>query len=436
VVVNGGAAVGLYDLSVTTPRRADTFQTREDLVLSNKHNLFGVFTLARLRDERGFPGGRRTLDTLRATGRNSYSFSLADDLIISSNVMNQTRFQFSRLTPADAPLNSNPVILIDIDDPRDVIGNASANQLSRAGSLLAGSSNSAGTDRREDRFQFQETFNYVHNSHTIRLGFDTQAIRSRFIDLSDVSGTWRFASVSDFLANKPSRFTQRFSTSSELNNTYTGFFAQDDWRVKSNLTFTFGLRWDNETILSDRNNFGPRLALVWSPHSDNKTVVRAGYGIFYSRALLRTLDDFTLTSNKVLVDTDNPAAARLLTELTFPNVLSANDPRINQLGVRESGFVRRLEKGFRIPESYQSSLGIERELWRGLKLEVNYVFNRGVHLWRESNANAARLPAGFTNFTDYLLSREFQNAIDPVTKVRPITTTGNADIVRFVLDPR
>ncbi|MGH9856076.1 MAG: carboxypeptidase regulatory-like domain-containing protein, partial [Blastocatellia bacterium] len=64
VTVNGGAAVGLYNETVTTPRAAHTLQSRVDFRLGEKHDTFALFTLARNRDERGFPGGRRTLDTL------------------------------------------------------------------------------------------------------------------------------------------------------------------------------------------------------------------------------------------------------------------------------------------------------------------------------------------------------------------------------------
>ncbi len=431
--VNGGAAVGLFDQQVTTPRAAHAFQTRTDFNLSDKQNLFAVFSLARQRDERSFPGGRRMLDTLRTTGRNSEAIALAHNLTLSSRSVNQARFQFSRLTPADAPLNANPVVIVDIDDPRDVSGNANANPLTRTGTLLAGSSNSSGTDRRENRAQLQDTFSYLLGNHNLRAGIDVQVIRSRFVDLGDVTGTFRFASPADFLAGKVTRYTHRFLTTSELNNNYTGLFLQDDWRVRPNLTFAFGLRWDNETILADRNNIGPRIAFAWDPFGKGKTVMRAGAGIFYNRALLRTLDDYVLTSNKLLIDTDNAAAASLLTSLRFPSVLSATDSRVTQLGIKESGFVRRTESGFRIPESYQASLGIERELAKHFSVEATYVFSRGLHLWRESNVNAPRLPNGFTNFTTYLTSRDFNNAIDPVTNQRPITSSGNADIARFDL---
>jgi hypothetical protein len=433
VVVNEGAAVGLYDEQVTTPRAGHTVQSRVDLKLGTKHDSFALFTLARNRDERGFPGGRRTLDTLRRTGRNSRSIALADNFIVSPRMVNSARFQFSRLTPADAPPGDNPVVIVDIDDPRDVIGNPSANPFTRNGRLLAGASNLGGVDRREDRYQIQETLNYVRRAHTLRFGADVQAIRSRFVDLSDVTGTFTFATVADFLANQPSRYEHRFFTESELRNTYAGVFVQDDWKARPNLSFALGLRWDNETILDDRNNLGPRLSFAWDPFNRHKTVVRGGYGIFYNRAMLRTLDDYILTSSTIRVDTNNDAAERLLAELKFPQALPANDPRVRQLGVREAGFLRRLSRNFRIPESYQATLGFEREVAKGFKVEVNYVFNRGLHLWREVNANAAQLPAGFRDFAEYLTSRDFNNARDPVTGQRPITGTGNADVVRFNL---
>lgn len=433
VEVNGGAEVGLYDEILTTPRVAHTLQNRGDIYFTPNHNGFAILTLAQNKDERGFPGGRRTLDTIRRAGRNSRSIAFGDNLIISPRMISHARFQFSRLTPVDAPATDNPVILIDIDDPRDVIGDSSANPLTRRGTLTAGSSNLSGTDRREARYQIQETIVYQYGKHSFRFGGDVQNIRSRFIDLSDATGTFTFATPADFLANKPSRYEHRFFTESNLKNNYAGIFVQDAWKLRRNLTLSFGLRWDNETILNDRNNFGPRISMAWSPRESKRTVFRAGYGIFYSRALLRTLDDFILTSGTIAIDTNNETAKQLLAALQFPSTLKSDDPRVKQLGVREAGFIRRLSSGFRIPESYQSNLGFEREISRGLKLEINYVFNRGLHLWRESNANAPRLPSGFGNFADYLTSRDFDNRRNPLTGQRPITSTGNADVVRFNL---
>src|SRR5207245_9096814 len=164
------------------------------------------------------------------------------------------RLQWSRLTPAVKATGglAGPVVLIGLNDPLKLV----------TGTLVAGTSTSSATDRRESRFQFQEIFSYVFAGHSMKFGGDIQRIKSTFIDLSDATGTWDFDSAGDFLANMPSRFRQNFLMTSTQHNTYSGVFAQDDWRIKSNLTFSYGVSFENETIVPDRNNFAPRFAFA------------------------------------------------------------------------------------------------------------------------------------------------------------------------------
>jgi outer membrane receptor protein involved in Fe transport len=84
----------------------------------------------------------------------------------------------------------------------------------------------------------------------------------------------------------------------KLNHAYWGFFAQDQWRFRPNLTFNYGLRWDFETglsntINSDFRGFQPRIGLAYSP--DAKTVIRAGFGTFFDR---NNLTFFFTTGNQ------------------------------------------------------------------------------------------------------------------------------------------
>jgi hypothetical protein len=433
LLVNGGTDVGLYDLRLSTPKNAQTWQSRVDLNLGEKHRAFTLATFARQRDARGFPGGRRLSETLRPTGRDSWSLALSDTLVLSARALSQSRLQISGLAPHDAPLDSSPVVLIEIDDPRDITGDASANHFSRSGTLVAGASTTGGSERREARWQFQETLTFDIRHQTWRIGVDGQWIRSRYRDLEDATGTFTFATPADFIAGRPARYEHRFATTAEQRNAYLGLFLQHDWRLSPHLTLALGLRWDNETVIDDRDNFGPRAAMAWAPGGSKRLALRAGFGLFYNRALLRTLDDFALTSGALLIDTNLPAADSLLPTLRFPQVLAPGDPRVIQYGIRETAFRRRLEPSIRLPESQQSSLGFEFEIGRGMKIEANYVFNRGAHLWREVNINAPRLPVGFASFSELLRSRDFDNRLDPLTGTRPITTTGNADIVRFNL---
>jgi hypothetical protein len=325
----------------------------------------------------------------------------------------------------------------------------STDQSARSGTLVAGSSTTGATDRKENRFQIQEVITYANGSHSLKFGGDVQRIKSTFIDLSDASGTFNFSSAGDFLAGIATRYRHNFLTQSVQRNTYVGFFGQDEFRLAPNLTFSFGVRWENETIIRDRNNFGPRVAIAWDPSKSGKTVIRLGAGIFYNRALLRTIDDFTLGAQQLFFDTNtltDPATGRLMSadqrrafiaaNLRFPQTLAAESPLVKQFGVLNTGFSRRLDPTLRIPESYQANVGVEHQLARNLVFEANYTWNRGIHLWREFNVNAPRLPAGFKNFSSYLSSRDFANFRNNQTGIRPlynVTTAG--ELVRFGLTP-
>ncbi len=456
------AEVAPFVERVSTPRRNHIFTARIDHKYTDAHNGTFLYQLGRLKNLRQFGGGLRLAEALQGTTRNTDALAYSDNYVLSPKVVNQLRLQFSRLTPAiKAQSDARPVVLIRINDPLPP-----DNPSNRDGTLVAGSSTAGASDRREHRFQIQNTLAHIRGAHSLKFGVDVQRIRSTFVDLADASGTYNFDSAGDFLANLPSRFRQSFHTESTQRNTYTGFFAQDEWRVRSNLTLSYGLRYENETIIHDTNNLAPRLALAYDPFRSGKTVIRLGAGVFYNRALLRTLDDFTLGQQRLFLDTDlalGPQTGKRLTpaqqsflasqratnatqqqlrnfvisNLNFPQALIVDSPLVKQLGGLQTSFSRRLDPTLRIPESYQANLGFEREVGSAFVLEANYTFNRGIHLFREFNVNAPVLPRGFKNFTDYLLARDFANfRINGLP--RPLyNTTGSTapagELVRFIL---
>ena len=430
---------------ISTPQRNHIFTTRVDHKFNDLHNGSFLLQLGRLTNLRSFGGGDRLAEALQAATRGTDAISYSDNYVFSPTIVNQVRVQLSRLTPAvEARGNGGPVVLIDYDYPALTPGDTTAQE----GTLIGGSSTTNATDRRESRIQFQDIFAYVVGNHSIKAGADIQYIKSTFIDLSDASGTFNFDSAGDFLAGDPSRFRQNFQTTSTQQNTYLGFFFHDEVRFRPNLTVSFGLRWEEETIVPDHNNFGPRFAVAYDPFKSGKTVIRLGTGIFYNRALLRTIDDFTLGAQQRFFDSNDlfdPTGATsaadfqrafLRANIHFPQVLTAGSPIVKQFGVLNTGFSRRLDPALRIPESYQANVGFERELGRTMVLEANYTWNRGLHLWREFNVNAPRLPAGFNSFSQYLASRDFVNFASGPLRSRPIYSASTAgDLVRFTLTP-
>ncbi|HKS10496.1 MAG TPA: TonB-dependent receptor [Pyrinomonadaceae bacterium] len=428
------AEVAPFISSVNTPVKNTSITARVDHQFSDTHNASIVYQAGRLVNLRQFGGGNRLADALQARNRNSDAISYSDNLVLSSQVVNQLRFQYSQLAPSFKTAAGNkPVVLITLNDP------------SVSGTLVAGSSTSGGTDRQETRAQLQHILSLVRGNHSFKFGADVHHVRSTFIDLSDLTGTFSFASAGDFLAGVPSRYRQNFQSSSTQSNTYAGFFVQDEWQIHPRVLLSYGLRYERETILHDPNNFGPRISAAYSPFESAKLVLRFGGGLFYNRPLLRTIDDFTLGQQQLFFDTNalrDPITGKLMTaeqrrafiaaNIRFPEIFRADSDLVRQFGVLNSDFLRRLDPALRIPESYQINAGIERDLGRGYSVEANFAFTRGIHLWREFNANAPVLPSGYRNFTEFLASRDFANFTNPLTTTRPLHNASNAgELVRF-----
>lgn len=428
------AEVAPFISSLNTPLKNTSITARVDHQFSDTHNASVVYQAGRLVNLRQFGGGNRLADALQARNRNSDAISYSDNLVLSSHVVNQLRFQSSQLAPSFKTTSGNkPVVLITLNDP------------SFSGTLVAGSSTLGGSDRKEHRAQLQEILSIVNGDHSLKFGVDVHHVRSTFIDLSDLTGTFSFASAGDFLAGIPSRYRQNFQSSSTQKNTYAGFFVQDEWQVHPRVLVSYGLRYERESILHDPNNFGPRFSAAYSPLESAKIVLRFGGGLFFNRPLLRTIDDFTLGQQQLFFDTNalrDPITGKLMTaeqrrafiaaNIRFPEALRAGSDLVRQFGILNNDFLRRLDLSLRIPESYQINAGVERDLGRGYSVEANFTFTRGIHLWREFNANAPVLPSGYNNFTEFLASRDFANFANPLTTTRPLFNASNAgELVRF-----
>jgi hypothetical protein len=204
---------------------------------------------------------------------------------------------------------------------------------------------------------------------------------------------------------------------------------------------SFGVRYERETAVEDNNNFGPRFGIAWDPFKKGKGVIRFGAGIFYNRVLLRTVADSIQNSGGDLISFDSNTIGTAASDGRRAAILSAissnfpdSYPTIDELRslitnacssqsttfpcTSNTGFItdvtsagnplRSVDDDLRIPESYQMNVGFEREIGRDFVFEANYTYNKTAHLWRDSNPNAPILPAGYDDWTDYLINNPFQ----------------------------
>ncbi len=162
-----------------------------------------------------------------------------------------------------------------------------------------------------------------------------------------------------------------------------GAFVTDDWRVRPNITLSLGLRYETQTNIHDWRDFAPRIAVAWAPGGARnnpraKTVLRAGFGIFYDCfALANTLaaQRFNGIVQQQYVVT-NPDF--------FPNV-----PPLGTLaGFRSTQVTEEVSSSLRAPYTMQSGLTLERQLPAHTTLAVTYASSRVVHLLRSNDINA------------------------------------------------
>jgi hypothetical protein len=344
--------------------------------------------------------------------------------------------------------------------------------------------------RTEKRYQFTDNFSLSKGSHTFKLGGDVHYLPLKadftvnfggvynvgglsagqiFTDsagnpLTKVPGTSinipGFTAVQAYGLGFPSYMVQGVGNPhDEFSNKIIAGFIQDTWRIKSNLTLNYGVRYDveltptftpmnayaaaaeqklgiTEGIPRDYNNFAPRIGLAWDPWKDGKTVVRASYGMFYDHPLLALAFDSDVADGtqapQVLMFGTSPgysASTGLVSCLNATNAFQGlasaclpasfnyigDQQRFNTTPNAPSIFVGQqyltsgtplsllpltfpVGSNFVYPYSQQANLTFEHDLGHDYTLSLEYNFNGGHHLYRPINVNTTRSDLLVQNF--------------------------------------
>lgn len=331
-------------------------------------------------------------------------------------------------------------------------------------------------DRIERRFEFTDNVTLVRGAHTFKIGGDYNLIQLRSdkaqIFELDFGGDVNFGGLSLFGSGVPgttglqsyglgipTSYIQGIGNSNQpFDNQPMGFFAQDSWRINRHLTANYGVRYDVEIsplfapatavnaaaekavgvvegIPRDYNNVAPRFGVAWDPSGNGKTVIRAGYGMFYDHPLLATaFDSVTADGGRSvqLISTGGTASACGLLPPPAPSVcgngldsptnlngssifqgalnalpnmfylpgqqrfdpLASGSIFANQAYLQAGfplpilPFTLPLSKNFVYAYAHQANLTIERELPGSWKFSLGYQWTRGLHLNRPVDINS------------------------------------------------
>ena len=338
-------------------------------------------------------------------------------------------------------------------------------------------------DRIERRFEFTDNVSMVRGKHTFKMGGDLNLIQLRSkkeqIFELDFGGDVNFGGFSastfsfpnsaagvslpgttglqSYGLGVPTSYIQGIGNSNNpFDNIPMGFFFQDSWRMNRHLTVNYGVRFDAEIsplfapatavnaaaenvlgvvegIPRDYNNVAPRIGLAWDPVGNGKTVIRAGYGLFYDHPLLATAFDSVTAdggrSVQLLSTGGTPSACGLIPQAPacgngldsptnlngssiFQGVLNAlpnmfylpGQQRFDPLATGSlfadqsyltAGFplpilpfTLPLGKNFVYGYARQANLTIEREIAGSWKFSVGAQSTRGLHLNRPQDVNS------------------------------------------------
>jgi hypothetical protein len=316
----------------------------------------------------------------------THTFVSAWNSVLSANRLNELRFQFGR---EDRPREANTE-----DVTISVTGLGTIGRRTFLPSLQT-----------DDRYQFVDNFTWIAGAHSIRAGADLNFlhIKQPFF-LSRSGGEYRFNSQADYLtalntgAQTWRDFRQGFGRASvDFWQKEYAFYVQDTVTVGRNLTVNYGLRYDaqinpqpdapnpalagSDQIPSDKNNWGPRGGISWDPWGDGRGVVRANAGLYYSRtpALLMVSPITTNGQAQFQLNVGPTAAGAPI----FPNILSAPPSGATAAPPDVNIFASEFDN----PRTFQTSAGIERELWTNTTLGFDVIFSDTDTLQRQFDAN-------------------------------------------------
>ena len=368
-----------FSQAVPNPRHRTNLGPRFDYAINKKNTLTVRYQYYRDTQANAGIGQLSLASQAYNSASTEHTLQISDTQVFGSKVINETRFQYLRENNSQNPLDLNPAVNV-------------------LGSFVGGGSNQGAQSDHQDNYELQNYTSVIHGNHTLKFGARLRALHDANFSTQAFNGTFTFSTINDLLTNQPSQLritackTGSVVTACQPNATVTYYdvepYIQDDWKIKSNITLSSGLRFETQDHISNHADLAPRLGLAWGLGGKGgppKIVIRGGFGIFYDRfqeqfiLQAERLNGITQQQYLINAPTCFPGLDKPFNVTALPGCgnVSPSTSAVYQIG-----------PSLHAPYTLQSALSLERQLTKSATLTVSYLNSRGFDQLLSINADA------------------------------------------------
>ena len=387
-------STGLYSISPTrasgalsNPHNHINFSPRLDFQLGSKNTVTARYQFY-YDSETGDIGSTELPSQSETSSSKEHAIQLSDSYIINDHIVNETRFEYRRSIDSITPASNSPTLIV-------------------TGDFTSGGSSGQTSNSHQDHFELQNYTTMSLGTHTVKFGTWLRDNREAISSFANRNGTVVFTekgyvdalnalaqgqSLTSLPAGDFVSLSITGGRTAYAENLFDGaLFLQDDWKVNPRLTVSGGLRWESQNHIADHNDWAPRVAFAYALDAKGKqpakTVLRAGYGIFYDRLPLGSL----LSATRYGIN-----SGQLQTTQSSPACLSGNDlnnldftackPAAPYVPTPQTTLVK-IDPTYHSPYTQQLGASIERQLTKTTTVTATYLRSFGVHQMVTRDAN-------------------------------------------------